>query len=122
LPRRLDRACQNSDQLIGLPDERFEVIADEQRCVLGQPQPVQRFAHLLVGYADLVNEVDAALCTPRFFVVCSATCRRSYELPGYVLRRDIVSMAAKPNDSCPELAQTRRDVLAFHARHGTRRP
>jgi hypothetical protein len=69
-----------------------------------------------------VNEVGAILGTPRFLVVCSATRRRSYELPRYVLRRDIVSIAAKPNDSRPELAQTRCDVVAFHARHGTRQP
>jgi hypothetical protein len=122
LPRRLDRTCQDSDQLIGLPDKRFEVIADEQRGVLGQPQPVQRFAHFFVRNAELVNEVRAALGTPRFLIVCSATRRRSYELPGNVLRRDIVSIAAKPNDCRPEVAQSCRNVLAFHARHGTRRP
>ena len=95
---------------------------DAQLCILDEPQPVQRLAHLLVRDTDLVDEVGATLGTARFLVVRSTAGRRPHQLPQDVFRRRALrERLAQPNHSSREPTQPDRDVLALHARHATRR-
>jgi hypothetical protein len=98
LLRRLDRGRQDRDEFVCLACQRVDVATHDKLCVLNQPQPVLRLAHLLVRDTDLVNEVGATLCTARFLVVRSTARRCPYQLPEDVLRgRPLRKRLAQPN-------------------------
>jgi len=86
LLRGLDRAGEDRHQLVGFTHQGVELRVHDEICLLDAPQPVERLTHLLIGNADLVNEIGAALCATRFFVVRSTARRRPHQLPKDVLR------------------------------------
>jgi hypothetical protein len=117
LLRRPDRARQDRDQLVSLSNECVQLGIDNKRSLLSELQPVQRFAYLLVGDPELVNEIRETLRAASLLVVRSAAGCRSHELScdvlgGYFVRKP----TAQPDRTRSEQPQTRSDVVALHLR------
>jgi hypothetical protein len=77
-----------------------------------------KFAEILVGDPELVNEIREALDAAGFFVIRSAASRCSHQLPRNMLRRDLVwKPPTQPDRTRCKQPQTRR----LSSVHATRR-